>query len=174
MSKLITFLLNGETVEVYANPGDLLVDVLRDKLSLTGTKVGCRAGDCGACTIIMDGQAVNSCMIPVGKAQGANIVTIEGVAAKDGSLHPVQQSFIDKGAVQCGYCIPGMVMSAKALLDQNNDPTRDEIREAMSGNICRCTGYVKIEAAIKSAAKIMQENPASGGGRACGSSRGGA
>lgn len=163
MLKTITFLLNGETVEVYANPGEMLVDVLRDKLHLTGTKVGCKAGDCGACTVIMDGRAVNSCMIPVGKAQGANIVTIEGVAAKDGSLHPVQQAFIDEGAVQCGYCIPGMVMSAKALLDENQDPSREEIQEAMSGNICRCTGYVKIEAAIKSAAGRLRENPAARG-----------
>lgn len=172
MAKVISFLLNGETVEVYADPGEMLVDVLRDKLHLTGTKVGCKAGDCGACTIIMDGQAVNSCMVPLGKAQGANILTIEGVAAKDDALHPVQQAFIDEGAVQCGYCIPGMVMSAKALLDQNNDPTHDEIREAMSGNICRCTGYVKIEAAIKSAAKVMKANPSTGCG--CGSSKGGA
>lgn len=172
MLKTITFLLNGETAEVNANPGEMLVDVLRDKLHLTGTKVGCKAGDCGACTIIMDGQAVNSCLIPVGKAQGANIVTIEGVAGKGGVLHPVQQAFIDEGAVQCGYCIPGMVMSAKALLDRNVEPTQGEIREAMSGNICRCTGYVKIESAIKSAAKYMKENPAPG--CACGSSKGGA
>lgn len=163
MSKIITFLLNGESVEVYANPGEMLVDVLRDKFHLTGTKVGCKAGDCGACTIIMDGQAVNSCMIPIGKAQGANITTIEGVAAKDGTLHPVQQAFIDEGAVQCGYCIPGMVMSAKALLDENSNPTHDEIREGMSGNICRCTGYVKIEAAVKSAAKAMRDNPKASG-----------
>lgn len=170
MAKLISFLLNGETTEVYAEPGEMLVDVLRDKLQLTGTKVGCKSGDCGACTVIMDGKAVNSCMIPVGKAQGATITTIEGVAAPDGTLHPLQQAFIDQGAIQCGMCTPGMVMAAKALLDKKTDPNKEEIREAMSGNICRCTGYVKIEAAVESAAKQLRENPDSG----CGCSKGGA
>lgn len=170
MAKVISFLLNGEMIEVYAEPGEMLVDVLRDKLQLTGTKVGCKSGDCGACTVIMDGKAVNSCMIPIGKAQGATIATIEGVAKPDGTLHPLQQAFIDQGAIQCGMCTPGMVMAAKALLDQKLDPSKEEIREAMSGNICRCTGYVKIEAAVENAAKEMRENPDAG----CGCSKGGA
>ncbi len=161
MAKNISFLLNGETVEVYAEPGELLVDVLRDKLRLTGTKIGCKAGDCGACTVIMNGKAVNSCLIPVGKVQGASIATIEGVACKDG-LHPLQQAFIDHGAIQCGLCTPGMIMSAKALLDKNCTPAKEEIREAMSGNICRCTGYVKIEKAVEEAAKTLRDGAESG------------
>ena len=169
MAKNITFLLNGEQVDVYVNPGELLVDVLRDKLQLTGTKIGCKAGDCGACTVLLNGTAVNSCLIPVGKVQGASVVTIEGLADGE-TLHPVQQAFIDHGAVQCGLCTPGMIMSAKALLDQNASPTREEIREGMSGNICRCTGYVKIEEAIAGAAEKMRGQSRPG----CGCSGGGA
>lgn len=159
MAKNISFLLNGETVEVHAEPGELLVDVLRDRLHLTGTKIGCKAGDCGACTVLMNGQAVNSCLIPVGKVQGAAITTVEGVAGKEG-LHPIQQAFIDHGAIQCGLCTPGMIMSAKALLDQNHQPDKGDIREAMSGNICRCTGYVKIEKAVEEAARALQAGAA--------------
>ncbi len=161
MATTISFLLNGETVEVYAEPTELLVDVLRNKLQLTGTKIGCKAGDCGACTVIMNGKAVNSCLVPVGKVQGASIATIEGVAGKEG-LHPLQQAFIDHGAIQCGLCTPGMIMAAKALLDEKCSPSKNEIREAMSGNICRCTGYVKIEKAVEEAAAQVRAGKAPG------------
>ncbi len=155
MPKAISFLLNGETVEVFVDPGMLLVDVLREELQLTGTKIGCKAGDCGACTVILNGLAVNSCLIPVGKVEGASVVTIEGLAKLD-KLHPVQEAFIDHGAIQCGLCTPGFIMSAKALLDKNPCPDKEQIREALSGNICRCTGYVKIEKAVGEAAKAIQ------------------
>lgn len=165
----ISFTLNGERVTVYAKPGELLVDVLRDKLELTGTKVGCRAGDCGACTVILDGCAVNSCLIPVGKVEGAEVQTVEGVA-DGGELHPVQQAMVDNGAVQCGFCFPGMVMSAKALLDNDPNPDREGIRTALAGNICRCTGYAKIEEAVANAARSMHRCACGEGG--CGNAEG--
>lgn len=133
-----------------------LVDLLRDQLGLTGTKEGCGVGECGACTVIMNGQIVNSCLVLAGQAEGATITTIEGVQGADGQLHPIQQAFIDKGAVQCGYCTPGMVLSAKALLDQNPDPTMEEIKEGISGNLCRCTGYQQIIDAVEDAAHRLQ------------------
>ena len=159
----VNFTLNGEAIEVSCEPDKMLVDLIRDNLELTGTKIGCREGECGACTVIIDGEAVNSCLIPVAKVRGKEIQTIEGVA--DGNkLHPIQEAFIDKGAVQCGFCIPGTIMSAKALLDQNKTPDKDELREAISGNICRCTGYVKIEDAINQASRVMSETIVKGGG----------
>ena len=139
----LSFTLNGEPVQVKVAPADMLLDVLRDKLALTGTKKGCGRGECGACTVILNGQAVDSCLIPAVKAQGAVVETIEGLA-KGNQLHPLQEAFADLGAVQCGYCTPGMIMSAKALLDKNPHPDSNAIREGISGNICRCTGYVKI------------------------------
>jgi carbon-monoxide dehydrogenase small subunit len=148
----LTMVVNGKSTEVQIAPDELLVDVLRDRLGLTGTKVGCNEGECGACTVIMEGKAVLSCLIPAMRAQGKQITTIEGLSDED-SLHPLQQAFVEHGAVQCGYCIPGFIMSAKALLDQNPHPTRDEIKEAVAGNLCRCTGYVKILEAIESVAK---------------------
>ena len=148
----LTMVVNGKTVEVRIAPDELLVDVLRDRLGLTGTKVGCNEGECGACTVIMEGKAVLSCLIPAMRAQGKQITTIEGLSDGD-TLHPLQQAFVEHGAVQCGYCIPGFIMSAKALLDENAHPTRDEIKEAVAGNLCRCTGYVKILEAIESVAK---------------------
>ncbi|MCD5414747.1 MAG: (2Fe-2S)-binding protein [Clostridiales bacterium] len=135
---------------------DRLIDVLRDKLYLTGTKEGCGEGECGACTVIMNGDAVNSCMIMAFQADGKKIYTVEGMK-KDDTLHPIQQAFLDEGAVQCGYCIPGMIMSAKAFLDKNESPKREEIRESISGNLCRCTGYNKIVNAINKAAKLIKE-----------------
>lgn len=150
----LKFTLNGEAVELTVDPSEILLDVLRDRLYLTGTKKGCGKGECGACTVIMNGAAVNSCMIPALKAADAVIETIEGLATKDG-FHPLQESFMDEGAIQCGYCTPGMILSAKALLEQNPQPAGEEIKEAIAGNICRCTGYVKIEKAIQSAAKKM-------------------
>jgi carbon-monoxide dehydrogenase small subunit len=145
----LTMTLNGESVTVEVEPFELLVDVLRDKLGLTGTKIGCNEGECGACTVIMDGQAVLSCLLPAMKAHGREVVTIEGLS-RDGELHPLQQAFVEKGAVQCGYCTPGMIMSAKALLDENPQPSADEIEEAIAGNLCRCTGYLQIVEAIES------------------------
>ncbi len=153
---IANFILNGEAVEVSCEPDKMLVDLIRDDLDLRGTKIGCREGECGACTVIINNEAVNSCLIPVAKVIGKEIQTIEGVAGKD-KLHPVQEAFIDKGAVQCGFCIPGIIMSAKALLDKNKTPDKDELREAIGGNICRCTGYVKIEDAINQASKVMSE-----------------
>jgi len=144
--------VNGEDYEVLVEPRDSLLDVLRDKLNLTGTKKGCNTGDCGACTVIMDGRPVNSCLVLAVEAEGKEILTIEGLA--DGSqIHPLQEAFIKCGAVQCGYCTPGMIMSAKTLLDENPNPTEDAIKRAIAGNLCRCTGYVKIIDAIKMAAE---------------------
>lgn len=153
MKKLIEFQLNGETVQVEVEPTWTILYLLREVFELTGVKEGCGYGECGACTIIMDGKAVNSCLLPAIEAEGHSITTIEGVMTRDGALDPIQQAFIDNGAVQCGFCTPGMIMSAKALLDENPSPTEEEIREAIAGNLCRCTGYVKIIDAIKSAAE---------------------
>ncbi|HKI49685.1 MAG TPA: (2Fe-2S)-binding protein [Desulfobacteria bacterium] len=161
---VVSFILNGDVVEVSCEPDKMLVDLLRDDLSLTGTKIGCREGECGACTVIMNGQAVNSCLIPAAKAVGKEIETIEGVA-HGRELHPIQKAFIEKGAIQCGFCTPGMIMSAKALLDRNLTPSSDEVREAVGGNVCRCTGYVKIEEAINDAASVMCEAAVRGGGK---------
>lgn len=147
--------VNGKFYSVQVDPSIRLVDFLRENLFLTGTKVGCGKGECGACTVIMNGVAVNSCLIPVMRAEGADIETIEGLSDA-GKLHPIQEEFIEKGAIQCGFCTPGMIMSAKALLDQNTDPTVEEVKEALGGNICRCTGYVKIEEAVLCAAERMR------------------
>lgn len=146
--------VNGETHEVWAEVETTLLDVIRDHLGLTGTKKGCDEGDCGACTVLMDGAIVNSCMMLAVEAQNREIVTIEGVS-EGNKLHPIQKAFVEQGAVQCGFCTPGMVLSAKALLDENNNPTEREIREAISGNLCRCTGYSKIIEAVSTAALTM-------------------
>jgi aerobic-type carbon monoxide dehydrogenase small subunit (CoxS/CutS family) len=146
----LTMTLNGEEVTIYIQPDALLVDVLRDELGLMGTKEACGQGECGACTVLLDGQPVTSCLVPAAKAQGREVMTVEGLAS-GGELHPLQKAFIEHGAVQCGYCTPGMLMSAKALLDRNPHPTEEEIKVAISGNLCRCTGYVKIVEAIKAA-----------------------
>lgn len=146
------FTLNGETVNVEVDTRWTLLYLLREVLELTGTKEGCGYGECGACTVIIDGQSVNSCLYPVMEAEGKTITTIEGLASKDGKLHPLQTAFINEGAVQCGFCTPGMIMSAKALLDANDKPTEEEIKDTIAGNLCRCTGYVKIIDAIKSVA----------------------
>jgi carbon-monoxide dehydrogenase small subunit len=133
-----------------------LLDVIREDLGLTGTKEGCGLGECGACTVIMDGKTVNSCLVLAAEADGKEITTVEGVADGD-RLHPVQQAFLDEGGLQCGFCTPGMIMSAKALLDENPDPTDDEIRRGIAGNLCRCTGYTKIIRSIRTASKMMGE-----------------
>jgi carbon-monoxide dehydrogenase small subunit len=147
----LTMSVNGRNVTVDIHADELLVDVLRDRLGLTGTKIGCSEGECGACTVVMDGRPVLSCLVPAMRAQGRDILTIEGLSDGE-TLHPLQQAFVDHGAVQCGYCIPGFIMSAKALLDAKPHPSREEIKEAIAGNLCRCTGYVKIVEAIEAAA----------------------
>jgi len=146
-TQTLTMELNGEKVSVQVEPWAMLVEVLRDQLELTGTKVACGEGECGACTVLLDGRPVNSCLVPALKAQGREVMTVEGLAHL-GELHPLQKAFVEHGAVQCGYCTPGMLMSAKALLDHNPSPTEDEVRLAISGNLCRCTGYAKIVEAI--------------------------
>ena len=152
MTREMTFTINGEKRTVVADPSMRLLDLIRDVFMLKGTKEGCSEGECGACTVIMDGEAVTSCIILAGQAEGRDIITIEGVS-KDGELTRLQQAFVDYGAVQCGYCTPGMILSAKALLDRNPHPTDDEIKTAISGNLCRCTGYKKIFEAIKAASE---------------------
>jgi len=148
MKKVIQLKVNGDVYEIAVEPSRRLVSVIREDIGLTGTKEGCGRGDCGACTVLLDGRAVNSCLVLAVEAQGKEITTIEGVA-KDGKLHPVQKALIDYGAVQCGFCTPGIVLTAKALLEENPNPSEEEIRDYLSGNICRCTGYVKIVQAIK-------------------------
>lgn len=148
----LTMKLNGEEVTVQVKPSALLVEVLRNQLELTGTKVACGEGECGACTVLLDGVPVNSCLVPALKAQGREVMTVEGLSPL-GDLHPLQRAFVEHGAVQCGYCTPGMLMSAKALLDHNPNPTEEEVRLAISGNLCRCTGYAKIVEAVKAASQ---------------------
>lgn len=141
--------INGQEQEIISGPGATLLDVLRYELRLTGTKEGCGTGSCGACTVLLDGRAVNACLVLVGEIEGREILTIEGLSER-GSLHPIQQAFIQEGAVQCGFCTPGMLLTAKAFLDANPHPTEIQIREAIAGNLCRCTGYDKIVRAIMS------------------------
>ena len=155
MKKLINLRVNGESYEVFVEPWQMLSDVLRDELNLTSVKVGCQEGDCGACTVLINGSPVRSCLTLVMQAKGKEIVTIEGITEGD-QLHPLQQAFMDHFAVQCGYCTPGMILTAKALLDENPYPTEPEVREALSGNLCRCTGYVKIVEAVLAASDEMK------------------
>lgn len=152
----ITLTVNGEAYEISVNPNSILLDVLRNELDLTGTKRGCDTGDCGACTVIMDGKAVNACLVLAIRADDRNIVTIEGMA-NGNKLDPTQEAFLEKGAVQCGFCTPGMVLSTKALLDENPKPTKIEIKAGIAGNLCRCTGYTKIIEAIQTVAQKMSE-----------------
>ena len=152
MKRLIKLRVNGADREVTIEPWWNLAFVLRQVLDLTGTKVGCGQGECGSCTVLIDGRAVKSCLFLAVKAQGRDIITIEGLHGEGGGLHPLQQAFIDCGAVQCGFCTPGMIMTAKSLLDENPAPTEEEIKEWLCGNLCRCTGYVKIIEAVKAAA----------------------
>lgn len=152
----ITLRLNGTMQSFSVEAEETLLDLLREKAHLTGTKRGCDLGECGACTVIMDGRAVNSCCVLALAADGSDVQTIEGVGTEE-HPHPIQQAFIDAGAIQCGFCTPGMIMAAKALLDRNPTPTSEEIHEAMSGNLCRCTGYAKIEKAIQMAAEVISD-----------------
>ncbi|OPY68951.1 MAG: Nicotinate dehydrogenase small FeS subunit [Syntrophorhabdaceae bacterium PtaU1.Bin034] len=151
----ITINVNGENHELLVKPSATLLDVIREDLGLTGAKEGCGVGECGACTVIMDGETVNACLILAVEADGRQITTIEGLANGDG-LHPVQQAFVDIGGMQCGFCTPGMVLSAKALLDKNQNPTDEEIRKGLEGNFCRCTGYTKIIQSVRAAAERMR------------------
>jgi carbon-monoxide dehydrogenase small subunit len=148
--------INGDSYRIALRPNEFLADVLRSKLDLTGTKTACDMGVCGSCTVLLDGLPVSSCLTLVVDAEGKEITTIEGLESGDGDLHAVQESFLDKGAVQCGFCTAGMVMTTKSFLDKNPKPTEREIRQALSGNICRCTGYAKIVEAVEDAAKKMQ------------------
>ena len=147
--KKINFTVNNRTHELSVEPNQTLVEVLRQHLGLTGTKVGCNQGDCGACAVIMDGRSVNSCLVLAVQADGSKITTIEGVET-DGGLHPLQEAFVEKGAIQCGFCTPGMILTSKSLLESNPEADKEEIREAISGNLCRCSGYQKIVGAIHS------------------------
>ena len=153
----IVFTLNGAPVEVEAPADRTLLAVLRDQLGLTGTKQGCEVGECGACSVLLDGRLVNSCMVLAPQAGGRQVVTIEGVRSPDGGPNDLQQAFIDYGAVQCGYCIPGMVLAGEALLARQPRPSRADIREAIAGNLCRCTGYQQIVDAIQATATKRQE-----------------
>lgn len=154
--KEITINVNNIEYKLQAKPSATLLDVIREDLGLTGAKEGCGEGECGACTVLMDGKAVNACLILAAEANGRAITTIEGLA--DGEvLHPIQQAFVDIGGLQCGFCTPGMILSAKALLDANRNPTDEEIRKGLEGNFCRCTGYTKIIESVRVAAHKMKE-----------------
>ncbi|HID04386.1 MAG TPA: (2Fe-2S)-binding protein [Candidatus Caldiarchaeum subterraneum] len=148
--RVVRFILNGEEVEVYVPPAFTLLEVLRDVLHLTGTKDGCSDGDCGACTVLLDGKAVHSCLTIMAQVEGREVTTVEGLAG-DGEPDVVQKAYVETGAIQCGYCIPGFIMATKALLTANPSPSEDDILEALRGNLCRCTGYVKIVEAVKKA-----------------------
>jgi carbon-monoxide dehydrogenase small subunit len=159
VKQVIELIVNGESFEVIVRPNELLVDVIRDKIGLTGTKKGCGEGDCGACTVLMESKPILSCLTLAISCQGKHIETIEGLA-KDGVLHPLQQAFVEKGAIQCGYCTPGMILSAKALLGKTPNPDPEDIRNEMVGNLCRCTGYKKImEAIIEAGQGAHEEGP---------------
>jgi len=149
MKKLIHLTVNDKAYEIAVKPNRTLTDVIREDIGLTGVKKGCEVGECGTCTVLLDGKPVNSCLVLAVQADGKNVLTIEGLETEQG-LHPIQKAFVEKGAVQCGFCTPGMILSAKSLLDQNPNPDEKEIRSAISGNLCRCTGYQKIVEAIAS------------------------
>jgi carbon-monoxide dehydrogenase small subunit len=151
----ITLIVNGQRHELLIKPWATLLDVLREELGLTGAKEGCGVGECGACTVIMEGRIVNACLVLAAEAREKEIITIEGLA-KGAELHPIQQAFVDIGGLQCGFCTPGMVLSTKALLDRNTDPTDEEIRKGLEGNFCRCTGYTKIIESVRAAAERMK------------------
>jgi aerobic carbon-monoxide dehydrogenase small subunit len=155
MNRKIQFTLNGKNITREVPSHRLLLDLLRDEIGLTGTKEGCGTGDCGACTIIMNGKPVNSCLVLSGELDGVDVITIEGLKIGP-ELHSIQQAFIQDGGAQCGYCTPGMLMMSKALLDENPDPSEEDIRFALSGNLCRCTGYAKIIQAVQDAAAMMR------------------
>jgi carbon-monoxide dehydrogenase small subunit len=157
MKETISFVLNGNRMEMEVEPHWTVLYLVREHLELTGTKSGCESGECGACTVLIDGRAVNSCLFPAIEIEGKTVTTIEGMAKPSGELHPLQRSFVEHGAIQCGFCTPGMVMAATALLDENPNPTEGEIRHAIAGNLCRCTGYVQIIKAIRVASESVSQ-----------------
>ncbi|HVO18442.1 MAG TPA: (2Fe-2S)-binding protein [Anaeromyxobacter sp.] len=152
----VSFAVNGREVQIACDPGRTLLEVLREDLSLTGAKDGCGGeGECGACTVLLDGEPVNACLVLVGQVEGRRVETIEGLAPPGGELHPIQRAFVEAGAVQCGYCTPGAVLAARALLSREPDPSEEQIREALAGNLCRCTGYAKMVDAVRRAAREL-------------------
>ena len=157
MKKPLQLHINGETRHILVEPFYSLLDTLRDELHLTGTKKGCDEGDCGACTVLLNGEPVTSCLVLAHSAHDAEVTTVEGLANRD-TLHPVQQAFADHGGLQCGFCTPGLIMSAVGLLQQNSQPTVEEVKFAIGGNLCRCTGYTKVIEAIMVAAEVIQDN----------------
>jgi aerobic carbon-monoxide dehydrogenase small subunit len=157
MSQEISFGFNGNKINMVVEDHWTLLYLIREELGYTGTKEGCGSGECGACTVIVDGDAVNSCLYLAAGIDGKELTTIEGLASDDGTLHPIQKAFVENGGIQCGFCSPGMILSAKALLDENSNATEDEIKEAIAGNICRCTGYVQIIDSIKSVSGYYKE-----------------
>jgi aerobic-type carbon monoxide dehydrogenase small subunit (CoxS/CutS family) len=157
MKQMIDLKVNGQTYEVETQPWRTLAEVLRDQLNLTGTKISCAEGHCGACTVIVNGKAVNSCLMLIAEAHGKEVLTIEGLS-KGGELHPIQDAFVTHGAVQCGFCTPGLIMGTKAFLLENPDPSEEEIKKALSGHLCRCTGYVQVIEAVKVAAENMKSS----------------
>ena len=156
MSTPIQLDINGKTYSLHVENNEILLNVIRDRLNLTGTKYGCGIGECGSCTVLADGRPILSCQTLAVSMEGKKIVTIEGIG-KPGALHPLQEAFIEEGAIQCGFCTPGMILAAKALLDRNPDPSNEDIKNALRGNFCRCTGYVNIVKAVRAAARKMSE-----------------
>jgi len=153
----IAFVLNGRPVEVAVADHDLLIDVLRERLGLIGTKEGCGKGECGACSVLVDGRLVNACLYPALEVEGRDVLSIEGLLLPGNVLSPIQQAFVDRGGIQCGFCSPGMILSTKALLDTEPDPSDEQIRVALSGNLCRCTGYVQIVESVRRAAQLVAD-----------------
>lgn len=162
MKKPLRLTVNGEPRQVLVEPYYSLLETLREELRLTGTKLGCDEGDCGACTVLLNGKPVTSCLVLALSAHDADVITIEGLAGRDG-LHPVQQAFVDQGGLQCGFCTPGLIMAAVGLLQENPEPTIEEVKYAIGGNLCRCTGYSKVVEAIVAAAQVMRERSNSDG-----------
>jgi carbon-monoxide dehydrogenase small subunit len=159
MAREISFVFNGNPLKMKIADHWTLLHLIREELGYTGTKEGCGSGECGACTVIVDGEAVNSCLYLAAEVEGRQLTTIEGLAAKDGTLHPIQRSFVENGGIQCGFCSPGMIMSAKALLDKTPNASEEEIKETIAGNICRCTGYVQIIDSIKAVSGSGEDQP---------------
>jgi carbon-monoxide dehydrogenase small subunit len=159
MAREISFVFNGSSMKMMVEDHWTLLHFIREVLGHTGTKEGCGSGECGACTVIVDGEAVNSCLYLAAEIDGKKLLTIEGLAAKDGTLHPIQRAFVENGGIQCGFCTPGMIMSAKALLDKNPAAGENEIKAAIAGNLCRCTGYVQIIESIKAASDQTADQP---------------